>query len=116
MVAIRLLVAAATLIASPALAGKNDPTWNPPARYDHPYKGRLEVHYLPQPEVFKKCRDLHRMAGTRDPSMNVKGCAKPNGDHCIIYIVNKKFGLTTPKAILRHELGHCNGWHPSHPE
>ena len=93
-----------------AFAGINDPTWNPPARFDHKYSGHLVTHYLPQKQVAIVCAKV-----TGQFSYKEHGCS--TGDVsgiCTIYVSNKTFMKATPKAIRRHEIGHCNGWSKNH--
>lgn len=103
------------MIASGAHAGRNDPTWNPPARFDHPYHGKLRLYRLPQPEVAKRCRWL----GVPNPYPEQRGCSfnvGTPGTMCVVIIINKPYLLQTPAAVLRHEIGHCNGWPANHPD
>lgn len=100
------------LMTSPSWAGKTDPTWNPPARFDHAYSGKLIVHRLPQPRIVEVCE---KVVGKR--SMIQHGCsAIPVNNRCEVWIVDKTYMDATPKAVLRHERGHCNGWGPDHPD
>lgn len=117
-----ILVLLFAVFSSVAHAGKNDATWNPPARYDHPYTGALVVTWLPQKLVAKRC--MARAGKTRPPGFSdkMRGCAFPyntgdsSKDFCIVFVSNHKVGKSMPKAIYRHEIGHCNGWPPSHPD
>lgn len=115
----RLLTAAvALLIASPAVAGKNDAEWNPPARFDHAYAGKLTVRYLPQKQVVTACEKLfsaYKVAAKS--SFNQRGCsAITSKTSCIVIVVDKTYALATPNAVLRHEIGHCNGWSANHTD
>lgn len=113
-----IALAALSLIASPAFAGKNDKTWNPPARFDHAYAGKLTLRHLPQKQVVKACEKLfaaYKVAAKS--SFNQRGCsAITSKTSCTVIVVDKTFALATPKAVLRHEIGHCNGWSASHPD
>lgn len=105
---ILLIVLAASNAAN---AGINDPEWNPPARFDHPYKGTLIIHRMPQSAVVEACANL---MGIR--SLQRHGCsAFPKNNRCEIWIVDKAYMGATPEAVLRHEIGHCNGWPSDHP-
>lgn len=99
------------LMASPAIAGKTDSTWNPPARFDHAYSGKIRVYNLPQNQVAMECKKL---IGWATPKMH--GCSQHNDTECIVITVDKTFMGATPKAVLRHEIGHCNGWPGNHPD
>lgn len=113
-----LLVLVALLVAFPAFAGKNDPEWNPPARYDHAYTGKLTVRYLPQRLVVGACESLFKKYKVKaKTSMTQRGCAATTSKaSCTVIVVDKPFKGATPKAVLRHELGHCNGWKAHHPD
>lgn len=103
--------------ANVAAAGVNDPEWNPPARFDHAYAGKLTMRYMPQKQVIKACANLfakYKVSATS--SLVQRGCsAITSPTSCTVILIDKTFKLATPKAVLRHELGHCNGWPASHP-
>jgi hypothetical protein len=93
------------------VAGIKDPTWNPPARFDHAYSGKLTVHRLPQKQVAKVCT---KVVGAF--ALNRHGCS--TGDRagrCTVWIVDRTYMRATPLSVLRHEIGHCNGWPADHP-
>lgn len=104
--------------ANTAVAGKNDAEWNPPARFDHAYSGKLTIRYLPQKQVVSACAKLfakYRVAATSYP--NQHGCSAITSDtSCTVIVIDKMFAFATPKAVLRHEIGHCNGWPSNHPD
>lgn len=113
-----LAVLAWLLLASMALAGPNDATWNPPKRFDHPYKGQLFERTLPQPQVVIECRELYVRWGA-DPNKVtylMLGCSHHTNTKCLVIYMNQNFGPTTPQDIRRHEIGHCNGWPADHPD
>lgn len=106
-----------SLSPSLALAGKNDSEWNPPARFDHAYPGKLTVRYLPQKQVVTACAKLfaeYKVAAKS--SFNQRGCSAITGTSCTVILIDRTYALATPKAVLRHEIGHCNGWSASHPD
>lgn len=74
----------------------------PPAEFDHPYDGQLEIVYADPTEVSALCNH-----GTL-----VKSCARSGEGRCKI-IFPKDVG-TYPKRtlelLMRHEIAHCNGW------
>lgn len=85
-------------------------TWNPPARFDHVYSGKLITVYLPQKQVVTVCVKV-----TGQFSYNQHGCSTGNvNGQCTIYVANRTFMKATPQAIRRHEIGHCNGWNKDH--
>lgn len=113
---VKVLVLAA-VVATPtwAVAGKNDTEWNPPTRYDHTYTGELTIHLLPQAEVVKACKELLPTANYITTKQ--RGCARwYDNNTCTIIAVDKTFMGATPKAVIRHETGHCNGWGAHHPD
>ena len=76
----------------------------PPAQYDHPYRGRLYVHYA-HPERLKfECFT----------SRNINGCAQSfRKGHCTIYI-SSELSKQEKARVYRHERAHCNGWNKDH--
>ena len=118
---VRLILAislAFIALAAPANAGRNAPVWNPPARYDHPYHGKLTVLRLPQWHVYQACKKLfakHEVDANAYPGQ--KGCAiNLSKSECLVVVIREKFVVTKPKDALRHEIAHCNGWPAHHPE
>lgn len=74
----------------------------PPVEYDHPFAGDLYVV-----ESVEKCSppDLHRIA-----------CAEPHDTWCVIRYEKEqatRWGWTV-NLVMRHEIGHCNGWPGDH--
>lgn len=107
-----LLLGIYLALANTAMAGKTDPEWNPPTRFDHAYLGKLIIHRLPQKQIIEVCAKL---VGKR--SMIQHGCsAFPKDNRCEIWIVDNIYMGATPAAVLRHEVGHCNGWPPDHSD
>jgi hypothetical protein len=92
----------------------------PPAEYDHPYQGRLRIVYLDTPEaVIRICR-LAAYGISIPTDRFFIACAirstiiklDPNAD-CVIFILESishlRYGRTL-NGLMRHEIGHCNGW------
>ena len=85
----------------------------PPPEYDKHYLGDLTIRLVDSVENLAiACKwPLVRP--------NSLGCASVHVDHCIIYLVQDDVmrlrGWNTG-IVLRHELGHCNGWPPDHPD
>jgi hypothetical protein len=83
----------------------------PPVEYDHPYTGKLTIfRSSSQAEIKAKC----------PPSSFPYhlGCGGPKaGGECHILMADdetiRKHGWT-PEIVLRHEIGHCNGWPANH--
>lgn len=70
----------------------------PPAEYDRPYTGSLEIQYADPKEVYTKCK--------------ARACAVIGKDRCRI-IFPADTGLLPRKTLdmlMRHEIAHCNGW------
>jgi hypothetical protein len=100
-----------------ANAGLHDPEWPPPARFDHAYFGKMQLTKLPQPKMQKACQQLFAKYGLKDTtSFQQHGCAKSFPDRCIVITIDKTYMGATPAAVLRHELGHCNGWSGEHED
>ncbi|TIO15638.1 MAG: hypothetical protein E5X86_19920 [Mesorhizobium sp.] len=104
--------------ANTAIAGKNDAEWNPPARFDHSYAGELTVIYLPQKQVVTACAELFaKYTVSATSSLVQRGCsAITSKTSCTVIVISKPYALATPRAVLRHEIGHCNGWPADHPD
>jgi hypothetical protein len=111
----RLLLAAAVSLAWVVSAHAEKPkTWwvAPPAEYDHPYDGELELRRMSPKEIGISCpAAAHSKIGA------ALACAFVFTGSCSIYMAPdadiRKFGLT-PEIVLRHELAHCNGWPGDH--
>lgn len=116
-----LALAVALVISTPATASDAewaDGAWNPPARYDHAFTGKLIIRRLPQKQVVKACARMfvkYRIAAKGYPGQ--RGCAVTlGGNSCLVVMIDRKYKQSTPKAVFRHEVAHCNGWQASHPE
>jgi hypothetical protein len=91
----------------------------PPAKYDHPYTGKLTIERVTDPAAVRA-----HCPNTKKPL----GCAHHARDlsWCRVYVVsdeyiNQQYSAETRKLFgytyenfLRHELGHCNGWPSDH--
>ena len=84
----------------------------PPVEYDHPFDGRASIFYSDK-QIWQDCH----IDKTKYPDGDLAGCAWPHNGECTIIIaplnILKKYGLTY-RIVLRHELGHCNGWGQDH--
>ena len=82
----------------------------PPKEYDHPFTGRLRVVEVDSMEaVFRVCQRAWWYTALPNP---ITGCAifgaanfDPLAD-CVIIVTGIRLSIT-----IRHEIGHCNGWH-----
>jgi len=100
------------LPASPP-AGRLVPVVLPPAIYDYPFQGPVLHHIVDDTdELLKWC----------PPGKNVDvslACAYLLKFGCFVVRRSDDFiwnyGLA-PELVIRHEIGHCNGWAPNHPD
>lgn len=72
--------------------------WNPPKRYDHPYHGKVITKRVEIDDAPGEFTYAYTYGDT--------------GGICVIYVNRRYRGDLKP--ILRHEIGHCNGWGPNH--
>jgi len=94
------------------------PVKMPPAKYDHPPTIAYSVTYLPSKQFANlKCpgsADLMRGCTVRGKGMNGRYVAW-------VYVRNdlcpgrKPDACKLSQGVLRHELGHVNGWPSNHP-
>ena len=94
----------------------NEKSWSlkewrlmPPEEFDHPPDKPFKVIQLGpnDPPIWAWCKW---------PNQNVAGCTNPRDR--VIIIADPDFLTwrnTTVNIILRHEIGHLNGWPPDHP-
>ena len=100
---ITLLCAAALLLTAQVI---------PPAQYDHDYNGDLTVIRTTRAQVAQACRSM-LVPGRALPL----GCAKFTGvNKCTVWIAtDDELQGWNYSLVLRHEVGHCNGWkHDEH--
>jgi hypothetical protein len=83
----------------------------PPEQYDRFYDGDLTIRIVPD------LISLYAACGMEKPGM--LACAWHNAKSCVIYMVEDRVmrekGYNTG-ILLRHEIGHCNGWPGDHPD
>jgi hypothetical protein len=81
----------------------------PPAQYDHYYEGDLTI------KIVNSLEELHEVCQLDNPQL--LACSTRNEWSCIIVLVKdevmRKRSWTTG-MLLRHEIGHCNGWGADH--
>ena len=80
----------------------------PPLEFDHPYVGALAVTRPRSPaELLVVCGGAGHGVGCAFPS--------PDSSHVVILADE---GLAAagldPRIVMRHEIGHCNGWGADH--
>ena len=83
----------------------------PPKEFDKPYTGNLVVTRVKSyEEVYASCPDVAYKGMT--------ACMTSKDGVCKITMVSdsvlEELGIP-PYLVLRHELGHCNGWPKDHP-
>lgn len=79
----------------------------PPVEFDKPYTGTVWIRTLANEQEIKNlCKGSSKTA-----------CAArtKSGEECHIFLLPKK-QIISLAFTLRHELGHCNGWPPDHPD
>lgn len=83
----------------------------PPAEFDKPYQGQLQMIVVPPLEVHFQC------TGSRQPIFGqwVGGCAQPHEGGCTIIMPSHGPSKEYLQRLYRHERGHCNGWPADHP-
>jgi len=87
----------------------------PPAKYDVPYEGNLEIRY------FSDVKDLQNACPHLEGAVSgssVSACAQSSVDHknCSVHALTEEAAKRNGGNLafsLRHELAHCNGWY--HP-
>src|SRR5262249_58987305 len=82
----------------------------PPAEYDHYYEGDLTIR------IVATIEELYAICQLKQP--NLLACTLRNHHSCVIVLVDddvmRRRSWTTG-MLLRHEMGHCNGWPGDHP-
>lgn len=85
----------------------------PPIEYDHPFAGTVKIETVPARNDLKTFCSIAFIAGL------TLGCSRRHGDVlCHIVLVDEKIIKEqgwTRELMLRHEIGHCNGWPGDHP-
>lgn len=74
----------------------------PPARFDHAFRGTVAVMYGSEADMIARCRRM------------VFACALIGPGRCMIVIWND-LPDATKQTLIRHERAHCNGWPAHHP-
>jgi hypothetical protein len=81
----------------------------PPPGFDHQYDGDLTI------KIVDTLEELHRICQIDNPKL--LACSKRNEWSCIIVMVKDEIMRQrnwTTGLLLRHEIGHCNGWGADH--
>jgi hypothetical protein len=82
--------------------------WLPPPEFDKPYPGALTIWYGYSPAGLLIVCQKVALACAQRTSKN----------SCDIHIIDETFFPKFKESysvLLRHELGHCNGWPGTHP-
>jgi|SRR5215467_5599230 len=82
----------------------------PPPEYDHYYEGDLTI------EVKDTLEELYNACNNNNPIL--LGCSYRYAKNCVIYLASDKLMRKrgwNSGLLLRHEMGHCNGWPGDHP-
>jgi hypothetical protein len=92
----------------------NDP---PPPEFDKPYEGILAIYRMPFADIQKLCRVGIYACSWIDKKTFPRGI----GDRTVCSIVISSDDDLAQRrerqdynAVLRHEIGHCNGWSSDH--
>jgi hypothetical protein len=81
----------------------------PPAEYDHYYEGDLTIKIV---DSLEELREVCQLEGSQ-----LLACSTRNHSSCIIVMVKDEIMRQrswTTGMLLRHEMGHCNGWGADH--
>jgi hypothetical protein len=87
-----------------------EPMIFPPIEYDHYYEGDLTIIVVDTIEEIRAICNLPL-------SPYLLACSKRNARSCVIHMVADSVMRTkgwTTGLLLRHEIGHCNGWSGKH--
>jgi hypothetical protein len=83
----------------------------PPVEYDKPYMGELTIRRAATEE------DVRAACPKAAFNHRAFGCSRVLKDRCEVFIVSDKLLKAVGYSyalVLRHELGHCNGWGAGH--
>ena len=89
------------------------PMFQPPKRYDHPYRGKLIVKTYGAWGILRQCGYAW-------------ACTYVGGDgngRCTVHVMavgrgwlgQRKVDVAGFRLLVNHERGHCNGWPANHP-
>jgi len=81
----------------------------PPAEFDHYYEGDLTIKIV---DTLEELREVCQLDGKQ-----LLACSTHNHSSCIIVMVKDEImrqRAWTTGMLLRHEMGHCNGWGADH--
>jgi len=91
------------------------PTWVkllPPEEFDHPFDGTVSVWIVTQDHIRR-----HHCPRAKFSMGVALACSQKIAGTCYIFKVPddeiKQIGFD-PDIVMRHEIGHCNGWGSDH--
>jgi hypothetical protein len=87
----------------------------PPKEFDHEYDGELTIKYMIPEDIDAQCRSAKRASGsTANRSLACTWAQQVPTKKCTIWMMTlptlARLGWDY-NIVLRHEIGHCNGWH-----
>ena len=91
-------------------AASGPATWPlaPPAKYDHPFRGRVSI------TTVATVQEANAACAKYGPR-NVACATAINGTCYITMVPDHIINQWGPKAqLMRHEVAHCNGWPADH--
>jgi len=120
---VALIGIAALLLATGTAHAAEHGVMLPPSEYDHPYTGELLIIEVEkQQTLIDNCPGYHDIRAEA-PNFPAMACAFGWGKRCVVLTASKDqipwFQMIhksySYENILRHEIGHCNGWPGDHP-
>jgi hypothetical protein len=87
------------------------PVWLPPKQFDHPYPGVLVTARVKSSDELKTV-----CIATWQPGYDV-GCTQHLVGGCLVTVLEDELLVKRgfiPEQVMRHEIGHCNGWGGDH--
>jgi hypothetical protein len=106
------MIRLATVLAIAATAAGAGTPLLPPAEYDHPYAGTVDLYLVDGSNTWAECR---RYGGMKGIPFKVGGCAWVAEDGTCVVFVAMRSKRAPVEDIIRHEVAHCNGWPADHP-
>src|SRR5262245_24835191 len=97
----------------------------PPKEFDHKYDGELTIKYMIAEDIYRECRSAVKPGQGRPLACARRFLEQPPSStfpmgmpkSCTIYMMTRdeleNLGWSYD-IVMRHEIGHCNGWHHSY--
>jgi hypothetical protein len=87
----------------------------PPAEYDHPYPGNLQIFYVDAETMQFVCPKTPYPVTLACAQRFAPDASAPLGScHITLALDAIRKSFWTEEIILRHEMGHCNGFSNDH--